>query len=159
MKNVLKNIILVVALSAVLVIVMMILLYDFIPNGVTVATPNTYTADSKTTKVLSEIAETSASLSGSTNSSSTSSTKSNIVLKSYAISETDLALYSAAGLVDTGKANPFEDYQASSGNGNGSSSSGETSGGSSNSGTAGSTSSTGSGNTSDGTLFNSKANK
>lgn len=115
MKNAFKNIILILALSAVIIMVIAILLYDFIPSSSTVAEPNIYTADSKTTKVLSEIAEESSSLDSTTDGTS-NGTKSNIVLKSYSITETDLALYSASKDYDKGKADPFADPTTTSDN-------------------------------------------
>lgn len=162
MKSVLKNIILIVALAAVVVIVIAILLYDFIPSGRTVAEPNVYTADTETTKVLSEIAESSDSLNSST-SGNTSGTQSNVVLRSYSITETDLALYEATGDYEPGrKADPFAAATSSddSGDGSGNASTGDTNGGT----TGGNSTNTGSGSSSgttesDGTLFNSTSSK
>lgn len=161
MKSVLKNIILIVALAAVIVIVIAILLYDFIPSGKTVAEPNIYTADTETTKVLSEIAESSGSLNPSTNDNG--GTQSNVVLRSYSITETDLALYQATGDYEPGrKADPFSPANPSddTGNSSGNSTTGDTNGGT----TGGNSTNTGSGSSSgttesDGTLFNSTSSK
>ena len=152
MKNALKNIVLIVALAAVIVIIIAILLYDFIPSGSTVAEPKIYTADASTTKILSEIAEESSSLNDQQNNAG-SSTEPNIVLKSYSITETDLALYTASNEYEPGKADPFADAETSSnpddGSGNSGNTNNSTSGGSSNSGST----------VSDGTLFNSTSSK
>lgn len=159
MKNVLKNIILIVALAAVIVIVIAIILYDFIPSGKTVAEPNIYSADTETTKVLSEIAESSDSLNSSTNGN-TGGAQSNVVLKSYSITETDLALFEATGEYEPGRADPFAAGTSSNGSENTSTgdTNGGTTGGSSTNANSGSSSSSGT-TESDGTLFNSTSSK
>ncbi len=158
MKNALKNIVLIVALAAVIVIIIAILLYDFIPSGSTVAEPNIYTADASTTKILSEIAEESSSLNDQQNNAG-SSTEPNIVLKSYSITETDLALYTASNEYEPGKADPFADAETSSNPDDGSGNSGNTAtGGNTNNSTSGGSSNSGS-TVSDGTLFNSTSSK
>lgn len=157
MKSILKNLILIVALAAVIVIVIAILLYDFIPTSSTVAEPNVYTADTETTKVLSEIAEESPSLNSSTGGATSGGTESSVVLRSYSITETDLALYAASNEYDRGKADPFADSTTSDDTGDGSDNTGT---GSDNTNTSGTGSSSNSGSTvSDGTLFNSTSSK
>ena len=114
MKNVLKNIILIIALAAVIVMIVAILLYDFIPSSSTVTEPNIYSADTSTTKVLSEIADSSESLDASDEDSS--NINSSIVLQSYSITETDLDLYTASNSYERGKADPFEEISGSDDN-------------------------------------------
>ncbi len=120
MKNVLKNIILIIALAAVIIMIIAILLYDFIPSSSTVTEPNIYAADTKTTKVLSEIADDSGSL--GTSDKNSSDTSSGIVLQSYSITETDLALYAASNSYEKGKADPFADVTTSDDSNSGNSS-------------------------------------
>ena len=144
MENILKNIILIIALAAVIIIIVAILLYDFIPSISTVTDPNMYSADTKTTKVLSEIADSTESLDSQNGNSS--SNNSSIVLQSYSITETDLDLYAASNSYERGKADPFADIATSSGNSSG------------NDGTSGSTNNSNSGNTVDSNEGNNNSN-
>ena len=157
MKSTIKNIILVVALSAVILMIMGVALYDYIPTGVTVAKANTYETDVSTTKILSDISDLNENnfLKDDTMNSANTG---NVILQTYSITKADLALYRATGDLKTGKANPLKIQEESSGAA--SSIGGNSVGGQSGNTTSGSSnSSSNETNTSDGTLFNSSSSK
>lgn len=157
MKSTIKNIILVVALSAVILMIMGVALYDYIPSGVTVAKANTYETDVATTKILSDIADLNENnfLKDDTMNSANTG---NVILQTYSITKADLALYRATGDLKQGKANPLKVQEEST---EGNTSSGQTStGGQTGNTTSGSNTSSGNHtNSSDGTLFNSTSSK
>lgn len=116
MKNSVKNIILVCAMSSVAIMGVGIFLYDYIPSGLTVSKANQYETSSSTTEVLSEAQEaqgllTSQSTSTKSSSGSSPVVKTNIVLKEYDVSQSDLSLYQASGSYVKGKADPFAEVQ------------------------------------------------
>jgi hypothetical protein len=138
-----------------------IFVYNFIPTDVTVAKPSTYEVSSDTTKVLSDIPESEKALSSITgSSSSTSSTPTTtIVLQTYEITKSDLAIYKAEGEYVSGKSDPFADAITSSDNTDDNSQSSGTSSGSTNSSSQSGSTSSNSSSYSDGTLLNSASKK
>lgn len=160
MKSTFKNIFLIVALSAVIIMIIGIALYDYIPTSVTVAKSNIYEVDEKTTKVLSEVATL------TQNTSIENDDSNNVVLQTYSVTKADLAVYQSDGAFQKGKANPLKKQEEPKDTGN-------TDDNEINTNSNNSTSQQGSTNTasssnsntnsktqvSDGTMFNSKSSK
>ena len=127
-----KNVILICALSAVAIMSIGLFLYDYIPSGLTVTKASQYETSSSTTEVLSDSKEaesllTSQSTSTDSESGSTSSVQTNIVLREYTISKSDLAMYQSSGDLQQGRADPFAEVQAQPENGDGQSPNGNNS--------------------------------
>lgn len=165
MKSIIRNLFLVIALSAVIIMIIGIYLYDYIPTGATVAKANTYEVKESTTKILSEITENSQSLVNSNTTTSEDTSTPNVILQTYSVTKNDLAIYQSSGDYEKGKSNPFADAASSpssSTTGNNSSNSNNNSNNTTSE--PGTTSNTNSStdlkpNTSDGTLFNSTTSK
>ena len=121
MKNTIRNVILVLAMVAVAIMCVGIFLYDYIPTGLTVSNANKYETEATTTELLSDVKEAQSLLNNQGNGSGSTSTmpssvKTNIVLKEYDISKTDLAIYSQRGDYKSGKADPFAEVSSSNSN-------------------------------------------
>ena len=136
-----KNIILICALIAVSIMCVGLFLYDYVPSGLLVAKANTYETSGETTKILDDALDaqemlTSQSQGSSSTSDSTESVKTNIILKEYNISKTDLAMYKQSGDLQQGRDNPFAEIPAEEevGTGDNNSSSGGTTSSPTNSG-------------------------
>lgn len=150
MKNPVKNIILICAMAAVAIMCVGLFLYDYIPSGLTVSKASQYETEATTTEILSDAQEaqsllTAQSQSTSSTSASTPTVKTNIVLKEYDVSKTDLAMYKQSGSYKSGRADPFAEVTT------------ETTSESSSETTAGST--TTPTTSSDGTYYNSSKTK
>lgn len=118
-KDTVRNIILICAMGAVAIMCIGLLLYDYIPSGLTVSKASEYETASSTTEILSEAAEAQRLLAEqSTSTSSTSasvpSVKTNIVLKEYDVSKADLTRAKVNGVIETGRADPFAEVTATS---------------------------------------------
>lgn len=118
MKKTTRNVILICALSSVAIMCVGLFLYDYIPNGLTVSKPNQYETASTTTEVLSDAKQaqellTAQSQTTTSESGSTTTVQTNIVLKEYTISKSDLAMAKQAGKVEQGRADPFAEVTAS----------------------------------------------
>lgn len=116
MGNAIKNVILICALSAVAIMCVGLFLYEYIPGGLEVSKANTYETLTETTKALSDASEAQKLLTEqrqtTTSTSGTNSpVKTNIVLKEYEVSKTDLAIYQQSGDYVRGKANPFAEVK------------------------------------------------
>lgn len=116
MNSMVKNIILICALSAVAVMCVGLFLYDYIPSGLTVSKASQYETSTSTTEVLSGAQEaqsllTSQNQDSSSTSGSTSDLKTNIVLKEYDVSKTDLARYQQEGDYEKGRPDPFAEVE------------------------------------------------
>ena len=112
-----KNVILICALSAVAIMSIGLFLYDYIPSGLTVTKASQYETSSSTTEILSDSKDaqallTTQSTSTDSESGSTSSVQTNIVLREYTISKSDLAMYQSSGDLQQGRADPFAEVQA-----------------------------------------------
>ena len=110
MVNTIKNIILICAMSAVAIMCVGLFLYDLMPSGITVSNANKYQTASSTTEVLSDAKEAqslSVDQSFGKNSSSSQPVKTNIVLKEYEVTKTDLAISKQSGSYVSGRADPF----------------------------------------------------
>jgi len=113
MKKIISNIGLILALSIVVIMVIGILLYDYIPTGTTISKVKVYESDDETTKVLSNIAKESQTLSvKGSDDSSVSSGKSNVVLQTYSITKSDLDVYQSADIYERGKVDPFKKVES-----------------------------------------------
>lgn len=104
MAKVFKNIILILGLFAVVLIMIGILFYEFVPNGIDVKDPNEYVADEKVTKTLAAIKDEEDELFG-TSSSSDSNTQT--VIHAYSLDAGDLAVYEQSDSYVSGKSDPF----------------------------------------------------
>ena len=158
MKSMGKNIILMLALGAVIIMMLGIFLYDYMPTGITVSEANQYQTEPKTTQVLSDVSD----INERTNSNSdSSSAQPTVILQTYNVGKSDLAIYRASGAYVPGRSNPFAEINTGTSTQTGTTSS-------SSSSSSASTSSTSSGNTttttttttttnvvSDGTFYNS----
>lgn len=99
MKNFFKNAFLIIALSLVILMIIGIFLYDYIPTDNTFSEANTYVTDAKTLKILAEI----------TNDGNLNDDGENdkMILKEYTVTEADLAMYAAKKDYQKGKTDPF----------------------------------------------------
>jgi hypothetical protein len=165
MSSLFRNIVLIVAISAVIIMMIGIFLYDYIPTGVKVSKASSYETSEKTTKILSDASDASSLLNQSDDTDSPVQT--NIILQTYNVSKTDLAIYKSMGSYQSGRPDPFADIDkpaastgSTSGTGTGSSSGTTTTPGT----TTTTNTSTGSNSTSqtgssDGTFYNSTYTK
>lgn len=118
MKNTIRNIILIIALSAVAIMSIGIFLYDYIPSGLTVTEASHYETTGATTEVLSEAKEAQEKLTATSQSTTmsegttTSTMQTNIVLKEYTITKGDIAMAKSIGEVEQGRPDPFAEVQA-----------------------------------------------
>lgn len=164
MKSIFGNILLVVALSAVIIMGIGVVLFEYSPTSIAIAKPNTYEVDSSTTKILADIKEDSKNLYGESDISSDNATAdANIILQTYDVTSADLQRFRNIGAYKNGKADPFKETktQTTTETANGSTSS---NGSTQTQGTTSSTTSSGGTNNttsqkSDGTLFNSTSKK
>lgn len=99
MKSFFKNAFLIIALSLVILMIIGIFLYDYIPTDNTFSEANTYVTDAKTLKILAEI----------TNDGNLNDDGENdkMILKEYTVTEADLAMYAAKKDYQKGKTDPF----------------------------------------------------
>ena len=109
--NIAKEILIFVALLIIIMLIIAVSLYDFIPSNVNVLEPISYSSDSTTTNIKQEIAYTN---SGDTTAdeSADNSEKSDeelvASLKSYTINASELAMYGEKKLYNSGNSNPFD---------------------------------------------------
>ena len=101
-----KEVCIMLLLVILIMLILAVALYDFIPNDINVAKAIEYTADSATTSVKQEIAYTN----GGDSSADDSATEQEIVtsLKSYSIEAGDLTVYGQKNLYNSGNSNPFD---------------------------------------------------
>lgn len=126
MKKIMVNLILLIAIAIIGVMVVGILLFNYIPNDITVAKAKTYEVNAETTKVLSDAADSSNLLSQLTGveSNPEDTIKTTIILQTHHVTSSDLALYQQTGAYKKGKADPFADPTPDQMSGGSSSSSG-----------------------------------
>lgn len=162
MASIIKNITLMLVLSAVIIMMIGIVFYDYIPNRVEVKDANEYETQESTTKVLAAIKDEEQNLFGTTKVDSDGNI--DTVIHAYSLDAGDLRVYEQSNSYESGKADPFDDI-ASDSTGN---SGANNSGGTTNSGNAvgGITNNNSNGTVSntttekgDGTLFNSTTSK
>ena len=117
MKITFKGVVLVCAMCAVAIMCVGLLVYDYIPSGLTVAKANEYEASPETTEALSGATEAQKLLTEQSTSSSGGNkpaVKTNIVLKEYDVSKADIASAKRTGVIDPGKPDPFAEVSSSS---------------------------------------------
>lgn len=159
MKALVKELFIGVLLLMIVIFTLGILFYDSMPNNKSTSTSITYTADAAVTTTIQEITEEKANSSSSSSSNNTSGLDIGSVLASYSIGSTDLSEYASRKTYESGKVNPFADYQEetpSEGNGSGEqNSNSQNNNGSSSNNNSGSSSN----NSSTGKLFENKTTK
>lgn len=116
MANIFKNIILILILSAAIIMMIGIVFYDYIPNGVEVKDPNEYIADETTTKTLATIKEEKTELFGITSNGDNGNIET--VIHAYSLDAGDLSVYKQSNSYVSGKADPFDDIPGNSNSGN-----------------------------------------
>lgn len=104
MKSLSKELFIMALLLMIVVFMVGMIFYEYMPNNKTVPEPITYQADSSTTSVLQEIAATTTS----TGSSSVTETQS--VIKSYSIGTKELSTAASKQSYTSGKTDPFAEY-------------------------------------------------
>ena len=165
MVSIIKNITLMLVLSAVIIMMLGIVFYDYIPNRAEVKESNEYETEESTTKLLATIKDEEQNLFGSTKVDSDGNI--DTVIHAYSLDAGDLRVYAQANSYESGKADPFADISADASGNSGS----NTSTGNTGNGVAGTTNNNSNNNTSnnntsntttnkgDGTLFNSTTSK
>lgn len=98
MGKIIKEITIGILLAIVIIILLIIALYEYMPAQKTVSSVETYQRTGQTSNVLQEIAT--SSLAGKNNES---------IIKSYSISSSDLSIYGKTGSYDKGRGDPFAD--------------------------------------------------
>ena len=104
-----KELFIIALLFVVIMFIIGILVYDFIPTNKVVPQAIEYTADSTVTATLQEITADLASQSTTTDSSSNYD-ETESLLKSYSIGKSDLSNYKSKNAFESGKPDPFSEY-------------------------------------------------
>lgn len=104
MKSLSKELFIMALLLMIVVFIVGIIFYEYMPNNKTVPEPITYQADSSTTSVIQEIAATTTSTGNST------ATETQSVIKSYSIGTKELTSAAAKNSYTSGKTDPFAAY-------------------------------------------------
>lgn len=107
MKSISKEIFIMALLLMIVVFMIGMVFYKYMPNNKTIPEPITYTADSTTTAVLQEI---SASNSYSNGSSYLEVAEVEDVIKSYSIGTAELSTAASKQTYVSGKTDPFAEY-------------------------------------------------
>lgn len=113
MKSLPKEMFIMALLLMIVVFMIGIVFYNYMPNNKTVPAPVTYETASDVAAVLQEIAS-SSTYSGE--NAYTSSTES--IIKSYSIGLKELSNAASRQSYESGKTNPFDDYVATNNNSN-----------------------------------------
>lgn len=103
MAKIFKNIMLMLGLFTVILMMIGILFYEYIPNGIEVKEPIEYVADEKVTKTLATIKDEEKELFGTTSGSN----KEEKIIHAYSLDAGDLAVYEQADSYISGKSDPF----------------------------------------------------
>jgi hypothetical protein len=105
MKSLSKELFIMALLLMIVVFMVGIIFYEYMPNNKTVPEPISYSTEASTTAVLQEIAATSTSSTGSSSSTETQS-----VIKSYSIGAKELTTAESKQSYTSGKTDPFAEY-------------------------------------------------
>lgn len=105
MKSLSKELFIMALLLMVVVFMIGIIFYQYMPNNKTVPEPVSYRADSSTTSILQEIASTSTDNENSSTSADTQS-----IIKSYSIGSKELSTAASKQSFTSGKTDPFAEY-------------------------------------------------
>lgn len=106
MKSISKELFIMALLLMIVVFMIGMVFYKYMPNNKTVPEPTTYTADSSTAAVLQEIA---ASTSYSYDDEEASEVED--VIKSYSIGQKELSTAASKQTYVSGKTDPFAEYK------------------------------------------------
>ena len=118
--KVIGNTLISLLLSAIVVIMIGIYFYEYIPSNVKIAEPNEYITPASTTQLLATIKEEKEELFGQ--DSSASDGLQSAIIHSYRLDEGDLRVYQQSNTYEKGKADPFADIvDTPSGSGGGTS--------------------------------------
>ena len=93
-----------ILLGAVVIITLGLLLYDFIPTETEMPDTLEYAADAKVTSTKQAIVDAGYSISDGEGGSDS-------LLRSYTVTQSDLAMYKNKKIYQSGKVNPFEEYK------------------------------------------------
>lgn len=104
MKSLSKELFIMALLLMIVVFMVGIIFYEYMPNNKTVPEPITYQTDGSTASVLQEIAATTTSTGGST------ATETQSVIKSYSIGTKELSTAASKQSYTSGKTDPFAEY-------------------------------------------------
>lgn len=127
-KNVLKELIIILLLTLAIILLLGVILYDYVPMNKVIPEKVSYTASEEVRQISSEINE----------------KKEEIPITSYTVTSTDLKNYKRVNDYTAGRKNPFAAVESSGGTGGTAS---ETTGGNASTGTTNSGGSTASGST------------
>lgn len=104
MKALSKELFIMALLLMIVVFMVGIIFYQYMPNNKTVPEPVSYRADSSTTSILQEIAST------STSDDNSSGSESQSIIKSYSIGSQELSTAASKHSFTSGKTDPFAEY-------------------------------------------------
>ncbi len=104
MKSMSKEMFIMALLIMIVVFMVGIIFYDYMPNNKIVPEPITYQADSSTTSVLQEIAST-------TIGDDTETQEKQSIIKSYSIGSKELSTAASKNSYTSGKTDPFAEYK------------------------------------------------
>ena len=114
MKSLSKELFIMALLMMIVVFMIGIIFYEYMPNNKTVPEPITYSTASTTTAVLQEIAAT-----ASDSSSSSDSIETQSIIKSYSIGTKELSTAASKQSYTSGKTDPFAEYTGTTSTTNG----------------------------------------
>lgn len=114
MKSLSKELFIMALLIMIVVFMVGIIFYEYMPNNKTVPEPITYSTASTTTAVLQEIAAT-----ASDSSSSSDSIETQSIIKSYSIGTKELSTAASKQSYTSGKTDPFAEYTGTTSTTNG----------------------------------------
>lgn len=114
MKSLSKELFIMALLIMIVVFMVGIIFYEYMPNNKTVPEPITYSTASTTTAVLQEIAATASDTSSSSDSIETQS-----IIKSYSIGTKELSTAASKQSYTSGKTDPFAEYTGTTSTTNG----------------------------------------
>ena len=114
MKSLSKELFIMALLIMIVVFMVGIIFYEYMPNNKTVPEPITYSTASTTTAVLQEIAAT-----ASDSSSSSDSIETRSIIKSYSIGTKELSTAASKQSYTSGKTDPFAEYTGTTSTTNG----------------------------------------
>ena len=112
MRSAPKELFIVALLLMIVVFMIGMVFYKYMPNNKTVPEPVTYSADATTTSILQEISASSSSYSDESGENEVAQD----VIKSYSIGQSELTSAAAKQTYVSGKTNPFAEYQAPTAN-------------------------------------------
>lgn len=113
MKSLSKELFIMALLIMIVVFMVGIIFYEYMPNNKTVPEPITYSTSSTTTAVLQEIA------SSASDTSSSDSMETQSIIKSYSIGTKELSTAASKQSYTSGKTDPFAEYTGTSNTTNG----------------------------------------